>query len=209
LADLARNGLTEPIVAAVIDAARRSEPIPPANPAPSTQTGLSTRHVPVLSQKIGHFSSAPIPQPDNTEPPKPVLPVNGHVTIQQNPVFFLADIPNGLDGFLTAEIIKQRLPITLTVDRSQSDYILTGNSLRTLDSHRPYYLAKDRNEGNVALINTQNKQVVWAGEAGDRSLLFSNLKRGDQRKLADRIISRMKKDLFHQQSARKHGHPAP
>jgi hypothetical protein len=38
--------------------------------------------------------------------------------------------------------------------------------------------------------------MIWAGEAGDRSLWWGSLKRGGQRKVADRIVSKMKDDLF-------------
>lgn len=55
---------------------------------------------------------------------------------------------------------------------------------------------KDKNEGNVRLLSVKDKVVVWAGEAGDRSLWWGNLRRGGQRKVADRIIQQMKKDLF-------------
>jgi hypothetical protein len=38
--------------------------------------------------------------------------------------------------------------------------------------------------------------MIWAGEAGDRSLMFSSFRRGGQRKVADRIVSKMKDELF-------------
>ncbi len=38
--------------------------------------------------------------------------------------------------------------------------------------------------------------MVWAGEAGDRSMWYGSWKRGGERKIADRIVSKMKKDLF-------------
>ena len=141
--------------------------------------------------QVAHFSSAPIPRLDE---PRTVA-LNGHRDLRQNPRIFLADITGGLDGFLAAEIIKRHLPMTVTVDQTVSDYILTGNSYRTLDAYRTFR-AKDRNEGYVRLVDTQSKQVVWAAEAGDRSIWFGSLKRGDQRKLADRIIRRMQSDLF-------------
>jgi hypothetical protein len=38
--------------------------------------------------------------------------------------------------------------------------------------------------------------MVWAGEAGDRSLWYGGWKRGGERKVAERIVRQMKKDLF-------------
>ena len=195
LADLSQNGLTEHVIGAITNAAMTSQPIPPNSPPTSGQAGLPPHNLPALPQKIVDFPNGRILQPDNNESPNGVVAVNGHRTLRQNPRIFLAEIPNGLDGFLTAEIIKQRLPITITVDEPASDYILSGDSLRTLNSYRHYH-TKDDFQGNVRLVDPESKQVVWAGEAGDRSLL-NPFKRVDQRKLADRIISQMKKDLFH------------
>jgi hypothetical protein len=38
--------------------------------------------------------------------------------------------------------------------------------------------------------------MVWAGEAGDRSLWWGGYRRGGERKVADRIAKEMKKALF-------------
>ena len=46
------------------------------------------------------------------------------------------------------------------------------------------------------MLSVKEKTLVWAGEAGDRSLWFGSLKRGGERKVADRIVSQMKKELF-------------
>jgi hypothetical protein len=45
-------------------------------------------------------------------------------------------------------------------------------------------------------VSVKEKQLVWAGEAGDRSMWWGGLKRGGQRKVADRIVNQLKKDLF-------------
>jgi len=45
-------------------------------------------------------------------------------------------------------------------------------------------------------MSVKDKAVVWAGEAGDRSLWFSYLKRNGEHKVADRLVSDMKHDLF-------------
>ena len=55
---------------------------------------------------------------------------------------------------------------------------------------------KDKNEGNVRLINVLDKTMIWAGEAGDRSLWYGGLKRGGERKVSQRIVEKMKKNCF-------------
>jgi hypothetical protein len=46
------------------------------------------------------------------------------------------------------------------------------------------------------LLDIKTKQLVWAAEARDRSLWRGGLKRGGQRKVADRIVKKMKSELF-------------
>ena len=62
--------------------------------------------------------------------------------------------------------------------------------------HHTIFGGKDKNEGSVQLISVKDKTMVWAGEAEDRSLWWGSMKRGGQRRVADRIVNKMKKDLF-------------
>jgi len=110
---------------------------------------------------------------------------------------FVSSMQGNLDGFISAEIVKKKLPVGLTTEESTADYVLTGSSIKADDKW--YHVAfggKDKNEGNVALIRVKDKTVVWAGEAGDRSMWLGGWKRGGERKVADRIVSKMKQDLF-------------
>jgi hypothetical protein len=104
---------------------------------------------------------------------------------------------NGLDGFVATEILKQKLPIVIVTEESAAEFILTGGSIKADDKwFNSIFGGKDKNEGNVKLLSVKEKTLVWAGEAGDRSLWFGSLKRGGERKVADRIVSQMKKELF-------------
>ena len=100
--------------------------------------------------------------------------------------------------FIAAEIIKQHLPVMVTTDEKAAQFVLVGLSMKEDDKW--YDIAfnhfKDKSEGNVRLLDVQNKTMVWAGEAGDRSLLFAGLRRGGQRKIAERITERMRKEYF-------------
>jgi hypothetical protein len=42
----------------------------------------------------------------------------------------------------------------------------------------------------------KDRTMVWAGEAGDRSLMWGGLRRGGERKVADSIVKHMKDELF-------------
>ena len=103
-----------------------------------------------------------------------------------------------LDGFIAAEVIKKHIPIVVVTDEREAQFVLTGLSMQEDDKwyHIAFGTFKDRNEGNVRLLNMQNRTMVWAGEAGDRSLIYGGFRRGGQRKIAERIVGHMKKELF-------------
>src|SRR5262249_45714299 len=96
-----------------------------------------------------------------------------------------------------SEIVKQKLPVVVVTDKNDAEYILAG-SFRKGDgkwNHTAFGIT-DSNKGGVQLIRVRDKRLVWAGEAGDRSLFLGGWSRGGQSKVADRVVNRMKKDLF-------------
>jgi hypothetical protein len=110
---------------------------------------------------------------------------------------FIAQMDNGLDGFIAPEMIKKKMPLIIVTDEKDADYVLSGASVKADDKwYNTVFGGKDKNEGNVRLLDVKNKRMVWAGEAGDRSLWWGNLRRGGERRVADRIVAQMKKDLF-------------
>ena len=109
--------------------------------------------------------------------------------IQPGAKIFIASMQGGLDGFIAAEILKQKLPVVVVTDEASADYVLAGGSIKADDRwYNSVFGGKDKNEGSVKLMSVKDKALVWAGEAGDRSLWFGNLKRGGERKVADRIV---------------------
>ena len=110
---------------------------------------------------------------------------------------FIAQMEGNLHPFLAAEIVKKKIPITVVTEEKDAEFILTGASIKGDDKwYHTVFGGKDKNEGSVQLISVKDKTMIWAGEAGDRSLWWGSFSRGGQRKVADRIISRMNKDLF-------------
>jgi hypothetical protein len=110
---------------------------------------------------------------------------------------YIAKMEGGLDGFITTEIIKKKLPITIVTEDTTADFVLVGGSIKADDKwYHSVFGGKDKNEGNVQLLSVKDKTIVWAGEAGDRSLMWGSFRRGGQRKVADRIVSKMKDQLF-------------
>ena len=102
---------------------------------------------------------------------------------------YIAPMIGNLDGFIAAEIFKQHAPLTVTTDETHAEMILTGLSLREDDHwyNVAFNRGKDKNEGNLQLIDVKSKTVIWSGEAGDRQLFFSGWQRGGERKVAQRL----------------------
>lgn len=149
---------------------------------PQSQTQAPTSE----KEKRQESSAAP-------EQPKPILATK----IVPNSRVFIASMQGNLDGFVSAEMVKKKLPVTITTDEDTADYVLTGTSIKADDKwYHTVFGGKDKNEGNVTLIRVKDKTVIWAGEAGDRSMWWGGWSRGGQRKVADRIVSKLKKDLF-------------
>jgi hypothetical protein len=106
---------------------------------------------------------------------------------------YIAPMEGGLDGFIATEIIKQKIPVKVVMEEKGAEYVLVGASLKADDHwYNTVFNGKDKNEGNVRLLEVKAKRMVWAGEAGDRSLWWGGLRRGGQRKVADRIVRQLK-----------------
>jgi hypothetical protein len=102
-----------------------------------------------------------------------------------------------LHPFIAAEIVKKKLPVVVVTEKRRADYILAGSFIK--GDEKWYHTAfgvTDKNEGSVQLIKVKDKTLVWAGGAGDRSLFLGGWSRGGQSKVANRIVNKMKKDLF-------------
>ena len=113
---------------------------------------------------------------------------------------FIDKMANDLDQYLRAEIVKQfKGRLTVVLNREDADGILTG-----VDEERKgtgaqitgrYLGLHDNTTGTLSLLDKEGKTLLWSDEAGDRSLLFGAMKRGGQRKVADRLIGKLKKAM--------------
>src|SRR5215831_13030214 len=100
---------------------------------------------------------------------------------------FIEPMQGDFHPFIAAEIVRKKLPVVIVMERKNADYILAGSFTKGDDN---------KNQGNVQLINVKDKTLVWAGEAGDRLMFFGGMSRCAQSKVADRIINKMKNDLY-------------
>jgi hypothetical protein len=107
---------------------------------------------------------------------------------------------NDLDQYIRAEIQKKfRGDIVVVLKPDAADAILAGVSdhqsgTRAAVTGRWLGL-HDTATGSVSLLDKTGTTVLWSSEAGDRSLLFGSMKRGGPRKVADRLVSNLKKAM--------------
>lgn len=113
---------------------------------------------------------------------------------------YIDKMANDLDQYLRAEIVKQmKGRITVVLDRADADAILTGVDTEEKGTGAKitgrYLGLHDVATGTLSMLDKEGKTLLWSDEAGDRSLVFGVLKRGGQRKVADRLISKLKKAM--------------
>jgi hypothetical protein len=103
-----------------------------------------------------------------------------------------------LDQYIRAEFIKQaKGRLTIVLDMSDADAVLTGASEQkegighTITGR--YLGLEDNATAAISLTDPAGKQLLWAAEAGDRSLVFSIAHRNGERKVAERIVSQLLK----------------
>lgn len=104
---------------------------------------------------------------------------------------------NQLDQYMRVEFEKQlKNKITIVLNKDEADSILTGTwewqkgtgaalTGRWLGLH-------DTATGAVSLVSADGSILLWASEAGDRSIWWGAMKRGGPRKVADRLVHNLK-----------------
>lgn len=117
-------------------------------------------------------------------------------TLGQVKKLFIEKLPNDLDQYLKAEIFKQaKGRLTIVLDKADSDGILTGVSEQEAGALKQvtgrYLGLHDTATGSLSLLDKTGKTILWADEAGDRSLMFGVMRRGGERKVAERLVKKM------------------
>jgi hypothetical protein len=113
---------------------------------------------------------------------------------------FIEKMPNDLDQYLRAEIAKQmRGRLVVVLKKEDADGIITGvneEQKGTAAKVTGRYLGlHDTVNGTISLLDKTESAILWSDEAGDRNLFFGIAHRGGERKLADRLIGKLKKAM--------------
>jgi hypothetical protein len=113
---------------------------------------------------------------------------------------YIDKLPNDLDQYLRAEFFKQmKGKVSIVLEEKDADGILTG-----IDEEKKgtgaqitgrYLGLHDNATASLSMVDKERKTILWADEAGDRSLIFSIAHRGGERKVAERLVSKLKKAM--------------
>jgi hypothetical protein len=122
------------------------------------------------------------------------------ISLQSVKKVYIEKMPNDLDQYLRAEISKQfKGSLTVVLDKNDADAILTGIDEEKTGTGAQitgrYLGLHDNATGTISLIDKAGKTILWTDEAGDRSLFLGAMKRGGQRKVADRLVGKLKKAM--------------
>jgi len=113
---------------------------------------------------------------------------------------FVDKMDNDLDQYIRAEITKQlKGKVLVVLMQEDADAIMAGvnesqNGTRAMITGR-YLGLHDTASGSISLMDKEGKLILWSAEAGDRNLFFGALSRGGPRKVADRLVSDLKKAM--------------
>lgn len=118
--------------------------------------------------------------------------------ISKGAAIFIEEMPQDLDGYIRAELFKKKIPLKVVLAAEEATLIMMGGG--ESDEKRKWHegwltTTRDHATGNVMIVDKASGQLLWASEAGDRSVWWGSLKRGGMRKVADRIVNNLKKEI--------------
>lgn len=129
---------------------------------------------------------------------EPLPPSKGNKPLRRNATIYIEEMEGDLDGFIRAEMVKRKVPLEILLTPEHAQYILTGTLV--IQEKRAWHegwlsAEKDHNVANIMVIDARTNKMLWASEAGDRSWWWGSLKRGGQRKTAERLVNNLKKAI--------------
>jgi len=109
---------------------------------------------------------------------------------------YVDKMPDDLDKYLVAEIMKKFKGKIQPVGKEEdADAVMsgTGETNKELAGKVTgrFFNLHDTASAAILLLDKSGKTIIWADEAGDRSLIWGVITRGGQRKVASRIIDKL------------------
>jgi endonuclease YncB( thermonuclease family) len=145
----------------------------PTTPPPTDNPPQPAVDKPVVGSSPPPGSAAPVA----SAPASSIAPARSPPVIYPGARLFIEDMDKDLDSLIRAEIVKKKIPLVVVVDPEDADLIMTASA------------------SGAMMFGRTDKVVVWASEAGGRSLWWLGLKRDGPRKVAERLTSNLKKAI--------------
>ena len=104
---------------------------------------------------------------------------------------FVGAMPGGLNAYIESEIVKQKCPVDIVIDRNAADLVLSGTASARQDEIDPLAppgiklmkMGRSRHvAANIRLIEQSSGKVLWAG--GEDA--------GGERRVAEKIVKKLK-----------------
>ena len=187
-----KTGVSENVIKAM--AARESggpSPIPPANERTKGARRPDITTVPIRKGNGARIDSRP---PLALVGPAPITSLSAVRRI------YIEPLPNDFDQYLRAEFFKQ-MPkrVSIVLQKDDADAIITGvdeHDRRIASTITGRYLGlHDNTTASISVLDQSETVVLWSNEAGDRSLTFPIMHRNGERKVASRIVGKLKKAM--------------
>ncbi len=101
----------------------------------------------------------------------------GDLSTCSNQALFVDSMPENFGQYITTEIMKQKLKLKMTIDRTKSECVMNGTvSVGGL-----------RNTGSASIqISGSNGDVIWSATSGDKDSI---------KDLAGNLVKQLKHDL--------------
>src|SRR6185503_2506120 len=184
---------------------RAAEPPPQSAIAPTVPVPRVEAPRVATSVEKPVAAAAPAPASPVVAPPEPVVasrapkPV-AEISLKNVRRIFIEPMPGDLDQYISAEITKElKARMVVVLDKANADAVMRGvgeNKSGVGAAITGRYLGlHDNATASITLVDPDETVVLWASEAGDRSLVWGVLARGGQRKVADRLVNNLKKAL--------------
>jgi hypothetical protein len=128
------------------------------------------------------------------------VPAQDPIALRSVRKIFIEKMPNDMDQYLRAEIAKQfKGRVVVVLKKEDADGILTGVNEAQKGTGAKitgrYLGLHDTANGTLSLLDKTESQILWSDEAGDRNLFFGIAHRGGERKVADRLVAKLKKAM--------------
>ena len=132
----------------------------------------------------------------NANPTSPT----GLRSIRSVRTLFIEPMSNHLDDYIRADIAKQMANrLTVVSRREDADAVMTGTTRKHGGAGarltNGYLGAKDEFSGTVTVTDLSGTRVLWTSEAGDKATLIGILKRGGPKRVAERLVGKLRKAM--------------